>query len=1336
VDCLPGTSSVGRDDSGVSQQRSMATVAPVPFEDGLGSSISPTVNRGVAQLASTAVSHSYEQLGEDEFRSTPFVPPSLRRAADAADEEVMGERSTAICTTGLQAITTAGVGIGIWFRFLWISALLFFALSVLSIPTFSAGILGGRISKTSSLSSQDPFGFATMSIGNTGPPAGSVFGASCKGNCSAASVTVTFLPGIIELPTLDATLVFSLADLAVSLCLLGFLFVFWRSIRYVEMLIGENNLDTAAYSVLVWGLPKDVTEAEVREHFDRLYNLRAPDWLFEGFCCGCMSKTEEDARPIYSKPTKAKRGGVRAAHDSGGVVVAPVLNATNTGDASYLRSWVAEVTLARPNGALVQRYKTMRNRLRMIKRKRAIVKMFSAPSPYADERKKAQAMKDLQAAEVAMRQVDSRLSKQYREEVVAAFVVFNTEESRRRAVFDYAWSVNPCLRVCQPTPLRFHRDGHHPIAIRVEPAPDPGDVLWENLELSGCDRCGRQSLSTLTMLLLTLVSLVFLILAQQASKIVSQDTPEFSVCNGDALLLPAGSTKQQAAQYGASANLEIYRDASLDSTCPGASVGLYVANTLTSPPTPAPLLSGYSPSNCTSFCVDPDSASSPFCAAPGSATRFRKSDLVPCYCVNLISSTSKRSSIFSALAQVANDNLCVTFVGQYAIRNGLVAVAAVMVVVINLVLKSVARGLTKFERHVSVGSRQSAQVVKILALTFLNTALITALVNYKFALDGIPSWMRPYIGEVNGLEPRWFAAAGSSIVLTMALNVVSINALTILQCPCLFLCPKPRIAPPTSEYDERLQAFALQPEGLAVEDPSVFSPERSQEPTVRAYLRDERRFADTVRIAQSALTGCDRCCAQSCACCGPGECCACLPTCCDGMCAPTAQCWGCCRGARARAAVTQAELDALVSVGAYNVEDRWPLALNTFFVCVTYGSGLPLLYPIAMVAFLLAFQTERCTLLRSVTKPPIMDASLARLSLRLLPLAVVLHLVVSILVFSDANLLQSRSILDSVGALDQSAVDWYRNQFGGGGSSANAGTSFLKSLEKEAVIPSLALLLLIVIVTVVMVLIGGGVRRFCRCFLVMACCGRQCCDFRKIEELKSNPPFTGVYAQPLPLGVKHFLAEDEKEEGWRIERDPNNLIDRKAQRKTKVWTQDGWTNGKPHSRGDRMLTWETIADVGIASYNPTANPEYAAAFVAMEEAVGRSKRNRELLLRMADERVRMLRAQAEDMAFAGGGRDSVQSDVEESSTVAAAVAAGAGAMVATEGEEGMDSMAWQIPDEAVEVEGEDVVSEVVAGEGEEPEPMSPQDTREATIPTPDAAVPTPDAAVPAPVAEP
>ena len=72
------------------------------------------------------------------------------------------------------------------------------------------------------------------------------------------------------------------------------------------------------------------------------------------------------------------------------------------------------------------------------------------------------------------------------------------------------------MGVCglQPPPLRF---GPALVPITVVPAPEPSDIIWENLETTSWSRFKRQALTYGVMLMLLIGSIIALAVAQVGS---------------------------------------------------------------------------------------------------------------------------------------------------------------------------------------------------------------------------------------------------------------------------------------------------------------------------------------------------------------------------------------------------------------------------------------------------------------------------------------------------------------------------------------------------------------------------------------------------------------------------------------------------------------------------------------------------------------------------------------------------------------------------------------------------------------------------------------------------
>ena len=84
----------------------------------------------------------------------------------------------------------------------------------------------------------------------------------------------------------------------------------------------------------------------------------------------------------------------------------------------------------------------------------------------------------------------------------------------------------------QPQHLRFNYNDK----IVVRPAPDPSDVIWENLETSGPTRYLRTKLTALTAFLLIALSFTLILMATEAKDRFSSLIPNLEMCSSE---LPA-----------------------------------------------------------------------------------------------------------------------------------------------------------------------------------------------------------------------------------------------------------------------------------------------------------------------------------------------------------------------------------------------------------------------------------------------------------------------------------------------------------------------------------------------------------------------------------------------------------------------------------------------------------------------------------------------------------------------------------------------------------------------------------------------------------------------------
>lgn len=94
-----------------------------------------------------------------------------------------------------------------------------------------------------------------------------------------------------------------------AVCVLIFLVIAMHihdRIEAVSREVDGSNVKSSDYSVLVRGLPKDASEREILEHFQRLYDVGKEDWTYPGNACFC-------GRKMRKRPKEGGRTRVAAA---------------------------------------------------------------------------------------------------------------------------------------------------------------------------------------------------------------------------------------------------------------------------------------------------------------------------------------------------------------------------------------------------------------------------------------------------------------------------------------------------------------------------------------------------------------------------------------------------------------------------------------------------------------------------------------------------------------------------------------------------------------------------------------------------------------------------------------------------------------------------------------------------------------------------------------------------------------------------------------------------------------------------------------------------------------
>eukprot|EP00743_Colponemidia_sp_Colp-15_P005010 GILK01005396.1.p1 GENE.GILK01005396.1~~GILK01005396.1.p1 ORF type:complete len:784 (+),score=111.46 GILK01005396.1:81-2432(+) len=341
---------------------------------------------------------------------------------------------------------------------------------------------------------------------------------------------------------------------------------------------------------------------------------------------------------------------------------------------------IVEVSLARQFNNVIQHYKT---------KAKLGAKLSSALAKWTATGKGEQAaqklMNRLNDIDHQIARVNPKNLKIEQLNADRAFIVFNKEEDRNSVLHKYRWSYWSLFRRCQRRHLRWRQQ--NPLTVKV--APEPSNILWENLEFSDSARLKRRLLTAGVTLLL----LCFSFVAIYAVDIAQTKLDTTSDCS-------QSYTREEA--------------------------------------------------------------------AVGDATALA------CYC----SSIGLSRIFFSA----SDSSFCSDYISTLLVTAMLTVISAVGVVVINAILKYILRKLASYERHASKTSQIRQVTLKVFFAQFLNTALIVLLVNSNLrGKVSVPSDL--LVGVHDDMDVQWYATVGSSILVTMFVNVFSPHCMQLALIP-------------------------------------------------------------------------------------------------------------------------------------------------------------------------------------------------------------------------------------------------------------------------------------------------------------------------------------------------------------------------------------------------------------------------------------------------------------------------------------------------------------------------------------------------------------------------
>ena len=123
----------------------------------------------------------------------------------------------------------------------------------------------------------------------------------------------------------------------------------------------------------------------------------------------------------------------------------------------------------------------------------------------------------------------------------------------------------------------------------------------------------------------------------------------------------------------------------------------------------------------------------------------------------------------------------------------------------------------------------------------------------------------------------------------------------------------------------------------------------------------------------------------------------------------TQRCWdrGCTCNRRRTKRLSQSEYEKINFGSDFNVETKYASMLLVVLMAMTFGPGLPIMYLIAMVYFFVTYWVDKAMMIYYEQKPVFLDEQLAISITKWYKVGILFHLVLGVLMFSNANILPS-----------------------------------------------------------------------------------------------------------------------------------------------------------------------------------------------------------------------------------------------------------------------------------------------------------------------------------------